>query len=302
MVSIIICSINKQHLTRISKNIEDTIGVPFELLVWDNRDANLGLSAVYNRMAARAKYPYLCFVHEDVIFKTESWGKILIHVFESDPQTSLVGVAGGKYKGRNFSGWYSGIKGDDFFHLSHQSGSKILTLSNQSEWKNEEEEVVCIDGVFMFIKQKVWEGVRFDELLLKGFHFYDIDFSLRVAKSTKVKVIKSIELVHLTEGGDYGDNWVKEAILFHEAHQSELPFYLDKMTIIDSEARVIRTWLKRLKTEKISFANKMSWIREQKLHSKFSLFGDIFQFLFYRPSGFYFAIRTLTHFKKMIHK
>jgi len=77
MISIIICSVNTAFLEQVNKNITATIGVPYELLAWDNRDAKKGICEVYNWMASKAQYAYLCFVHEDILFETENWGQHL---------------------------------------------------------------------------------------------------------------------------------------------------------------------------------------------------------------------------------
>ncbi len=66
MISIIICSVNQNYLKDVAENISNSIGVEYELLVWDNREAKKGLCEVYNMMAAKARYDYLCFLHEDI--------------------------------------------------------------------------------------------------------------------------------------------------------------------------------------------------------------------------------------------
>jgi hypothetical protein len=302
MFSIIICSVNERYLAEVKQNIEATIGVPFEILVWDNRVKNIGLASVYNILAAQAQYPFVCFVHEDVVLKTPNWGSILLEVFNADPDTALIGIAGGRYKAKAYSGWYSGVPDMDFFHVCHQNEIQTLRISNANHWSANEANVVCIDGVFMVARHSVWEQVRFDERLLKGFHFYDIDFSLRVAKAHKVVVTRRIDLVHLTQGGDYGDRWVNSAFMFHHEHSGNLPFYLDKVPVVKHELKVIKTWLQRLKTEPISFRNKIRWIREQQLAGSVNLLPDLLQFLFYRPSGVYFAVAKAKKLKKQILK
>ena len=71
MISVVICSINKILAEQVSKNIHDTIGVPFELIVIDNNLLKKGIAHVYNLGAGRAKYDVICFVHEDVLFQTK---------------------------------------------------------------------------------------------------------------------------------------------------------------------------------------------------------------------------------------
>lgn len=285
MLSVIICSVNEKLLSAIKNNIASTIGIEYELLIWNNKEKDYGLCEVYNLMAAKAQYPYMCFLHEDIIFQTNAWGKIAIEILNQQENIGLVGVAGGQYKGRYLSGWFSGIAEMDRYHILHKSGQRIETLSNSKYWPTADSRVVCIDGVFMCVKKVVWEKFKFNERLLKGFHFYDIDFSLRVSKLYDVVVTARIEIVHLTMGGDFGDKWVKEAFLFHSEYSKDLPLCLKEVDIGSTEFIVSKTWLDRLKTEDISMNNKIKWIKSQQLYKYKILWWSILKFLLYRPLG-----------------
>jgi hypothetical protein len=94
MISIIICSIDPCRLDQLNRNIEQTIGVPYELIPIDNSSNRYGLCQAYNLGAARAAYPILCFMHEDIAFETADWGLSVIRHLE-DPSVGLIGVAGG---------------------------------------------------------------------------------------------------------------------------------------------------------------------------------------------------------------
>ena len=73
MFSILICSINVSYLEKLKINIQETIGNEYELLVWDNLANTKPISEVYNLLAEQARYPYYCFIHEDIQFQTENW-------------------------------------------------------------------------------------------------------------------------------------------------------------------------------------------------------------------------------------
>ncbi|MEI7736807.1 MAG: glycosyltransferase, partial [Ferruginibacter sp.] len=104
MISVIICSVNPQYLKAVSENIETTIGVPYELIVTDNRNSRKGICKVYNEAAAKANNELLCFVHEDVRFHTTGWGEILKDLFKEEP-VELVGVSGSVYKSKYPGTW-----------------------------------------------------------------------------------------------------------------------------------------------------------------------------------------------------
>ena len=193
MVSVIICSINKLLARQVEKNIDDTIGVPWELILIDNTEIKKGITRVYNEGAARARYDILCFVHEDVEFQTRNWGRLIQQYFDNDPQLGLVGVAGARYKGRAWSGWWTGIPSVDYCNI--YSGNKFDTA--ERTYLNPDPNVkyypaVVADGVFLCARKKAWQESKFNERLINGFHFYDIDFSFNIARKHKVAVTLEI--------------------------------------------------------------------------------------------------------------
>lgn len=285
MISVLICSVNPVLLKNVQQNIQETIGVPFEILVADNHEAKNGLCHVYNKLAEKAQFDHLCFLHEDVILKTQNWGQKLIEVFSTDQNIGLVGLAGSKYKSGFFSGWYTGVRELDCANYFHQypSGNEHVFLSPTGT--REQEEVVCVDGVMICCRKDVWKQTLFDESLLKGFHFYDIDFSLRVAHQYKVMVTYDIDLVHITTGGDYSNNWVETAILYHTQKKELLPFSKIDFDRKKMDVKIVITTMDHLKNYKISWSNKMKWIFLQKLYLNPVFYYSIAKFLLYQPLG-----------------
>ncbi|HMH20594.1 MAG TPA: glycosyltransferase [Puia sp.] len=289
MLSIVICSVNPGYLADVTENIRLTIGIEFELLVWDNRQAKNGLCEVYNRMAGKARFPYICFLHEDILFTTKDWGLALTELFKSKPRAGVIGIAGGKYKSRTYSGWYTGQTDLDFINITHRIGGRDIKMTQPTTGSPGEHQVVCVDGVLIGCTRQAWEAVRFDEKVLKGFHFYDIDFSLRAAQKYEVWVTMNIDLIHITKGGDYGDNWVKEAIHYHKNRKGSLPRYdealVSEQRVKAVERSVAARWLDWLKVQKISGKNKWEWLTGQQLYKWPSLWYPILKFLLYRPLG-----------------
>ena len=56
---------------------------------------------------------------------------------------------------------------------------EMESICLQPNRENVLEEVVCLDGVFICSRKEVWQQSKFNDADLKGFHFYDIDFSLK---------------------------------------------------------------------------------------------------------------------------
>ena len=119
MISVVICSVNKNLALQVKRNIDQTIGVEWQLILLDNEVLKKSITEVYNLGAAQAKFETICFVHEDVLFRTGEWGKRIIDYFNDDKDLSLVGVAGSMYKSRTFSGWSTGISSFDCSNVLH---------------------------------------------------------------------------------------------------------------------------------------------------------------------------------------
>lgn len=282
MISLVVCSVNPHYLAQLQANINGNIGVEHEWLVCDNRVARLGLSEAYNKMAEQAKFPYICFLHEDLLINTNAWGTLLIDICRQQ-QVSLIGVAGGKYKSNFFSGWYSGGNSMDFYSLVHRVNGIEEKMVAPHEWKSNEEEVASIDGVFMFCTADAWRTNRFNQDLLKGFHYYDIDFSLRVAMRGKVMVTNRLQLVHFSKGGDFGSKWIRETILWHKNLEKSLPFAVASEVDKDIDMKVARYWLDWLKNMSLTWRDKMDWIDIQQLYKYPGLWYGIAKFILYQP-------------------
>lgn len=282
MITVIVCSVKPPLLEQLKKNIANTIGVDYELLSFDNRIDKKGICAVYNDLAEKAKYDILCFAHEDILFESNFWGRVLQKNLSKD-SLGVLGVAGSKYKSAALSGWYTGNKAFDCANILHRFPDRDEKNFLNPDQSILLQEVVCLDGVFICCKREVWRQVLFDQNSLKGFHFYDIDFSLRSAKHHKVAVTYEIEMVHLTRGGDFGNNWVESALLFHEHNKPLLPFEKLIKASNEYELGIVKTNLDFLKSQRISWKNKKRWIKKQKLYLYPSLYYSIFKFLFYSP-------------------
>ncbi|HMU59984.1 MAG TPA: glycosyltransferase [Chitinophagaceae bacterium] len=281
MISIVICSINNLFLEQVKSSISETIGTEYELLVWDNLNEGLGICEVYNKMAKKANYDYLCFIHEDILFETQDWGKKICSVFENNQEVGVIGLAGSKYKSLCYSGWYTGIKDFDCVNITHRIDGIDKKLFGPVNHKNFED-VVCIDGVFICCRTSLWEKNRFDEKNLAGFHFYDIDFSIKAFLISKVIVFYEVDVVHITKGGDFGDKWLKTAFEYHKRVSNILPKSVSKKIPSNVEKRIKKVWLDILKSQKIKLRNRFSWILDQNLIINPYYYYSIVKFFLYR--------------------
>ncbi len=232
MVSVIICSrhINLSELLR--DNIYNTIGVPCEVITVDNSANKYSIFEAYNLGIEKTQYGILCFVHEDVKFISQDWGKILINQFNSDSKVGIIGVAGSTQKTKAPSAWWVNkgiyptniierLPGKEPFHI-------VKGWCSNETFK----EVVVVDGVF--IAARKMEGTRFNTLI-PGFHNYDqslcIDY---INKGYKVYVTKEILLEHYSAGKiDY--NWILPTHIFHKLYEKSLPASVKSTISLDIE-------------------------------------------------------------------
>lgn len=217
MLSIIICSVSPERLSAIRNNIGRTVGVEYEIIAVDNRERNMPIARVYNEGAVRAAYPYLFFVHEDVVFHTGGWGAFVEERL-SKPDCGVIGFAGSTVKLSAYSGWYQFP--DCSRSLLFQAG--IDDSPRLDAWHvhldRPFEEVVVVDGLGMFVRKDVWSEYPFDEQMLTGFHCYDLDFSLQIAASGKYRnyVCSSPKvIVEHDSAGSFREDWFNETIRLH---------------------------------------------------------------------------------------
>lgn len=226
MISVIICSIDKMLLEAVRRNITTTIGVEHEIIAINNLNSDKGICEVYNEGVALAKYPLLCFLHEDIKLTTDSWGKTVVDVFHED-KVGLLGVAGSTYRSIVPSGWFPPHEfGTTSWRLNIIQGSRYKNKAEKCEYFNPRKEslskVTCIDGVWFCTTKKIAQVIKFDNHLLSGFHGYDIDYSLAVGQHYEILVSYDILLSHASDG-NFNDEWLKQIIKVQHKYREILP-------------------------------------------------------------------------------
>ena len=196
MLSIIISSYQPEFYLALEKNIAESIGIPYEIMKIDNPGI-MGICEAYNRGAEKAQYDFLLFLHEDVLFETKDWGRILINLLNTE-NIGCIGIAGADYIPEVPIGWWM-IKNHCYSHITHANliNQKVhkFTFSSNSGLKK----VNLIDGVFIACPKKNWLTIKFDERL-KGYHAYDISFSLHTNVYFENYITNLISMKHFSQG------------------------------------------------------------------------------------------------------
>jgi len=204
MLSIIICHRDVALLQRISANIAETVGVPYQLVVVDNSDNNYSIFSAYNEGVRRAEHDILCFTHEDNLFFTNDWGKKVLQHF-NDANVGMIGNNGGTAQPIVPSAWwYNHYFGKSALHIvmssTHEPLKNLELFSNNPGNDPLRAEAVIIDGLWFCMRKNLFEHIRFDDENFKGFHLYDADISMQVTPFAKKYVVYDVLLQHVWNG------------------------------------------------------------------------------------------------------
>lgn len=272
MFSIIVCSIHPDLASSLERNIASTIGVPFEFIAIDNRGSKKGICAVYNEGAQRAKYDYLCFAHEDILFHTSNWGN-LIATKLAEQDCGVIGFAGGISKFPLPYGWCS-IPKHICENIIQGYGGKRPAIKMQLNCKGDFSKVVTLDGLCHFVRRDVWERCRYDEVTFPLFHSYDTDFSTSVFINGYVNYVCNNVLVEHFSYGNFDHIWFESEKAYLKKWGKHLPLFADKEIsakykhdIKRIETKMLRRLYKTgLITETEAFTMWKNFISKHPLH------------------------------------
>ena len=226
MLSIIVCSRNKNLPKDFVDNILNTVGVVYEIISIDNSENQYSIFSAYNIGFAKSKYPYICFVHEDVFFHTTNWGeKVIAHL--QNLNTGIIGLAGAGIVTRVPASWSSLLSLSENIIQSDRSGKKETEIFRLPlNYTKSIRSVILLDGVFMCMRRELMEKIRFDETL-NGFHGYDFDISIQsTVKGYVNNVIYDIVLEHFSRGKT-DKLYYKNLITVFKKWESYLPVSLN---------------------------------------------------------------------------
>ena len=199
MLSIIVCSRNKTLSKSFVDNISSTVGTVHEIISIDNSSDEHSIFSAYNIGFAKSKYPYICFVHEDVSFLTQNWGtKIIEHL--KIPKTGIIGLAGGDLATRIPASWSTLMSCVNIVQSDRTGKKHTKLIQLPVDQKESRRSVILLDGVLMCMKRELMNKIHFDEQF-KGFHGYDFDITMQSILAGYVNyVIFDIRLEHFSRG------------------------------------------------------------------------------------------------------
>lgn len=300
MISIITCSNNTKNFVQFKSSIEKSVNVRFEVIRVDNTQNQYSICEAYNIGAKEAKYDYIVFAHEDILIKTENWGQLIIDIFKENEDIGLVGIAGSKYKSLSPSSWSNNDSSLDCIniiqHYPNENKKEIQKINPEPQSKLVE--VKTLDGVFLCTTKNVWSTCKFDEKTFKGFHCYDIDFSLQISQKYKLFVTYEVLIEHFSPG-NLSKDWILDSIKLSDKWKNKLPSHtkLD-LDYIDLEWKMKKRFFSAMniygakKSETIRTFFGYGYIKFFSLKRNFSFALQVF-FSLYKKT-----IKLLVHTQK----
>jgi GT2 family glycosyltransferase len=209
MISVIICTRDKDISAEQRRNIKESARAEVEIVVIDNSKGGESIFSAYNKGVCRANGDILCFMHDDVMFRTEGWEKIARRHFEEDEKLGLIGFAGTHFLPSTPMYWHDSpfISEYDLTTRDGETEKCFFTEffskpDGRSEYGASTErktlvEVAAVDGLCFFVRRELFDTVRFDEETFDGFHLYDMDICMQVrGVGYKVAVCNDILVEH----------------------------------------------------------------------------------------------------------
>lgn len=229
MISIVISShLSEESNQKIKNHITDTIGLKNpEILIYENFN-KYSLSEVYNIGLKESKNDIVLFIHNDIIFNTKKWGRILVDKFNNSDY-GILGVAGTTDLVDNGVWWTDQSKMVGI--VNHKNNNKIFESKYSNSYNKEVIEVAVIDGLFIAVNKNKIQNNFVEEF--KGFHYYDIPFCIENGlKGVKIGVIFDIRLTHLSIG-ETNEEFHKNKEKFVEKYKKHLPYKIQVNEIKD---------------------------------------------------------------------
>ena len=212
------------------------------MIIIDNYEKNHSIFQAYNEGVRRAQGDILCFMHEDILFHSNNWGKIVTDIFDNK-EIGIVGVIGSFYLPKSLSYWDNmrpyltgRILGNNENYI--EDFNRFYSNSNISH-------VAVVDGLFFCIPKVLFERIAFDESF-KGFHIYDMDICMQVNKiNKKILVAHNISIQHLGEP-NFNNSFVNNLKYFYNKWKFDLPiskgFTVDEKVAVAISESALKYW------------------------------------------------------------
>ena len=219
--------------------IKKTSGVSNPEIIPVENNGQLSLTEVYNKILNDSKNDIVILCHDDIYFDSKNWGQKILKHFKRNPNYGILGLAGTTHMPKSAKWWedFSKMKGI----VNHEHEGKKWESKYSSSLGNQIDDVVLVDGLFIVInKNKIKQPFNKE---IKGFHFYDVDFSFRnFIDDVKIGVMYDVRVTHKSIG-QTNEQWEKNREIFAEKYKDVLPVKIKKNLTLESPIKVLLSCL-----------------------------------------------------------
>jgi len=207
--------------------------IPFE------NNGEYSLTEVYNKILNQSSNDIVVLCHDDIYFDSKNWGQKILNHFKRNQDYGILGLAGTTNIPKSGRWWedFSKMKGI----VNHEHEGKKWESKYSNNKGNQLDDVVLVDGLFIVINKK---NIRkqFNEEI-KGFHFYDVDFSFRnFIEDVKIGVMYDVRATHKSIG-QTNEQWEKNREVFAKKYDEILPVKVKRNLTINSPIKVLLSCL-----------------------------------------------------------
>ena len=215
--------------------IKKTSGVSNPEIIPVENNGQLSLTEVYNKILNDSKNDIVILCHDDIYFDSKNWGQKILKHFKRNPDYGVLGLAGTTHMPKSAKWWedFSKMKGI----VNHEHEGKKWESKYSSSLGNQIDDVVLVDGLFIVInKNKIKQPFNKE---IKGFHFYDVDFSFRnFIDDVKIGVMYDVRVTHKSIG-QTNEQWEKNREVFAEKYKEVLPVKIKKDVNKNSNLKIL---------------------------------------------------------------
>lgn len=223
----------KEHLKK-SCGLKD-----IEILEYIN-NGEYSLTEIYNKGLKESTNDIVVFCHDDIWFNKPKWGKKIQQHF-NNTEYGILGVAGTTELPSNGT-WWQDIEGRHLNKVvgvvTHSVNGKTWVSKYSGNYSDDIIETLNLDGLF-FVAHKDRIVKEFNENI-KGFHFYDLDFTFNNhLNGVKVGVMYDIKITHKSPGPT-NEKWENNRKQFVEIYKENLPKTLPINILYPNQTKKIK--------------------------------------------------------------
>lgn len=215
--------------------LKKSCGVPNPQIIPIENEGKYSLPEAYNMILEQATNDIVVLCHDDIYFDSKNWGSKILKHFKRSPEYGILGLAGSTQLPESAKWWedFSKMKGI----VNHEHEGKKWESKYSASLGNQIEDVVLVDGLFIVLNKKNIKQTFNEEI--KGFHFYDVDFSFRnFIEDVKIGVMYDVRVTHKSIG-QTNEQWEQNRIKFAEKHKDILPIKIKRNLTLESPIKVL---------------------------------------------------------------